>query len=95
MIAAALNAIYKANQSTNSPFKLEIVLKLAHLLGPLEQKTNSCTLDPTISNHELEIQDHDVTAQKWGPTYTQIWSKMQILENYGEFESFCLHCAGL
>ena len=36
LIAAALNAIYKANQCTNSPFKLEIVLKLAYLLGPLE-----------------------------------------------------------
>ena len=32
LIAAALNAIYKANQITNSPFELEIVLKLAHLL---------------------------------------------------------------
>ena len=28
-------------------------------------------------------------------TYTQMWSKMQILEGYAEFESFCLHCAGL
>ena len=28
-------------------------------------------------------------------TYTQIWSKMQILEGYAEFESFCLHCAAL
>ena len=36
LIAAALNAMYKANQCTNSPFKLEIVLKLAYLLGPLE-----------------------------------------------------------
>ena len=45
LITAALNAIYKANQSTNSPFKLEIVLKLvlAHLLMPLKQKMNSCT----------------------------------------------------
>ena len=51
--AAALNAIYKANQSTNCPFKLEIVLKLAHLLGPLEQTTNSCTLNHPISDHEL------------------------------------------
>ena len=32
-------------------FKLEIVLKLAHLLGPLEQTTNSCTLDHPISDH--------------------------------------------
>ena len=51
--AAALNAIYKANQSTNCPFKLEIVLKLAHLLGALEQTTNSCTLIHSISDHEL------------------------------------------
>ena len=53
LIAAALNAIYKANQSTNSPFKQKIVLKLAYLLGPLEQKTKSCTGDHLISNHEL------------------------------------------
>ena len=31
--------------------------------------------------------------QIWGLTYTQIWSKMQILEGYAEFESFCLHHA--
>ena len=43
-LAAALNTIYKANQSTNCPLKLEIVLKLAHQLGPLEQTTNSRTL---------------------------------------------------
>ena len=42
--AAALNTIYKADQSTNSPFKREIVLKLAHVLGHLEQTTNSWTL---------------------------------------------------
>ena len=42
--AAALNAIYKANQSTNNPIELKIVLKLAHLLWPLEQKRNSCTV---------------------------------------------------
>ena len=52
LVAAALNGIYKANPSTNSPFKLEIHLNLAHLLKPLEQNTNSCTRDP-ISNHEL------------------------------------------
>ena len=51
--AAALNEIYKANQSTDSPLKLEIVLKLAHLLCPLEQTTNRCTLDDLISDHEL------------------------------------------
>ena len=36
--------IYKANQSTNNPIELKIVLKLAHLLWPLEQKRNSCTV---------------------------------------------------
>ena len=36
LIAAALNAIHKANHFTSSPFRLEIVLKLAYLLGPLE-----------------------------------------------------------
>ena len=87
-LAAALNAIYKANQSTNSPFKLEIVLKLAHLLGHLKQTTNSCTLNHPISDHALLMQDHDVTTQIWGLNYTQIWSKMQILEGYAEFESF-------
>ena len=51
--AAALNTIYKANQSTNYPFKLAIVLKLAHQLGPLERATNSCTLNHPILNHEL------------------------------------------
>ena len=51
--AAPLNAIYKANQSTNCPFKLEIELKLTHLLGVLEQTTNSCTLNHPISDHEL------------------------------------------
>ena len=56
--AAALNAIYKANQSTNCPFKLEMVLKLAHLIHP-------------ISDHELQTED--VTIQMWGLTYTQIW----------------------
>ena len=35
--------------------------------------------------------DHDVTAQIW----EQIWSEMQILEGYAEFEGVCLHCAGL
>ena len=30
-----------------------------------------------------------------GLTYTQIWSKMQILVGYAEFESFRLHWAGL
>ena len=50
--AAALNAIYKANQSTICPFKPDIVLKLAHLLGPLEQTTNNCTLNHPISDHE-------------------------------------------
>ena len=34
---------------------------------------------------DVNHQDHDVT--------TQIWSKMQILEGYAEFESFCLNCA--
>ena len=52
--AATLNTIYKGNQSTNCPaFKLEIVLKLAHQLGPLEQTTNSCKLNHPILNHEL------------------------------------------
>ena len=32
-----------------------------------------------------------ITAQIWGLTYTQIWSEMQILEAYAEFESFRLH----
>ena len=37
----------------NCPFKLEIVLKqLARLLGPLEQTTNSCTLNHPISDQE-------------------------------------------
>ena len=31
----------------------------------------------------------------WGPTYIQIWSKMQILESYAEFESFCSKCIGV
>ena len=51
--AAALNAIYKANQSSNWPFKLEIVLKLAHLLGPLEQTqlhTESPNFGPRVVN---------------------------------------------
>ena len=34
------------------------------------------------------MQDHDVTTQIWGLTYTQIWSKMQFLEGYAEFEGF-------
>ena len=37
------NTIFKANQSTDSAFKLEIALKLAHLVRLLEKKTNSCT----------------------------------------------------
>ena len=56
--AATLNAIYQANQSANFPFKLEIVLKLPHLLGPLEHTTNSCTLNHPIS-------DHEVNARPW------------------------------
>ena len=52
-------------------------------------------LEWSILNHELSKQDHDVTAQIWGPTYTQIWSKMQILESYVEFESFCSKCIGV
>ena len=39
LISSALNEIYKAKQSTNGPFKQEIILKSAHLLGPLEQTT--------------------------------------------------------
>ena len=46
---------YKAIQSTNCPFKLEIALKLAHQLGPLEQTTNSCTLNHPILNHEPRV----------------------------------------
>ena len=45
-----------------------------------------CTLNHPILNYELQIQDHDVTTQIWGLTYAQIWSKMQILEGYAEFE---------
>ena len=41
-------ASYKVNQSFNCPFKLDIVLKLAHQLGPLEQTTNSSTLNHPI-----------------------------------------------
>ena len=37
-----------------------------------------------------------MSLPKYGTlTYTKIWSKMQILEGYAEFESFCLHCAAL
>ena len=32
-----------------------------------------------ISDHELQIQGHDITTQIWGLTYSQIWSKMQLL----------------
>ena len=39
-------------------------------------------LEWSISDRELWIQDYDVTTQIWGLTYTQIWSKMQILEVY-------------
>ena len=31
------------------------------------------------------MQDHDVTTQIWGLPYTQIWSKMQVLEGYAEY----------
>ena len=54
--AAALNAIYKANQSANNPIELKIVLKLAHLLWPLEQKrtvaqyTGSPNFEPRVVN---------------------------------------------
>ena len=75
-----------------SPFKLEIVLKLAlaHLLGPLKQKMNSCTQDHPISNKSCKYM-----IMVSLPKYTQIWSKMQILEGYTEVEGFCLHCARL
>ena len=77
--------MYKANQSTNSPFKLEIVLlKLAHLLGPLKQKTNSSTRDHPISNHRV------VNTRPWRPCpYMGSYSnmvKMQILEGYANFK---------
>ena len=66
---------------------LEIVSKLAHLLGPLEQKTNWCRRDHPLSNHGF------VNTRSWRHcpnmgSHTQIWSKMQILEGYSEFGSF-------
>ena len=96
LIAAALNAIYKATQGTNSPFKPKIAFKFAHLLVPLEQKTNSCTRD-----HPCNFKPRVVNTRSWrhcpnmGSYIDQILSKMQILEGYAEFESFCPHCAGL
>ena len=46
---------YKSSckEQANCPLKLEIVLRLAYHLGPLEQTTNSCTLNHPISDHEL------------------------------------------
>ena len=57
--AAALNAIYEANQSTICPFKLEIILKLAHLLGPLEQTTNSTQWITQLNTPENTITYHN------------------------------------
>ena len=47
------------NQSFNCPFKLDIVLKLAHQLGPIEQTTNSCTL-----NHPI-LEPRVVNTRAW------------------------------
>ena len=86
------DAICKANQSTYGPFKSRSRLKLGHMSGPLELKANSCTRTTSC-----KYKIRDVTAQiwPWGLTYIQRWSNMQIFEGYAEFESFCLHCAGL
>ena len=47
--AATLNTIYKANQSTNCPFKLEIVLKLAHQLNRQRTAAHWITQSGTTS----------------------------------------------
>ena len=81
--AAALNANYTCNadQSTNSPFKREIVLKLAHLLGPLEQTTNSCSLNQKYNDYTFSGDFAGIKVKR------DIFCKTPFLERHTKWKS--------